>query len=615
MWRNVFKKLKSIQFRFIIIYLLVIIIGMQIIGIYFNNQLNERNQEQFKITVQNQERLLATLVREEMLKDRNVSTQQNNVNQILNNFSTNGTNILSINIIGVDRLVIASKNNTIDYNTGTLNLTNDDNIKQVLATGENIDKVTLDHQTNKSIYTRMSAIKDDKGKILGVIYITANIQEVYDNIDAINNIFIIGTFIAIIATTIIGFFLARTITQPIKEIQTQAKAMVSGDFSKRVIVKDADDELGQLSTTFNLLSERVQEAQSNIEEERRKLAAIITTMGDGIIACDTEGRISLINASARELLNLGERPVIGTSALLLVGQAANKKIDDIISQDEPIILQQEHDDLILRVEFSSILDDNDLVTGYIVVLYDITEQEKIDLERREFVSSVSHELRTPLTTMRGYIEALVGGAWQQPDIAPKFLEITYTETERMIRLVEELLQLSKMDRNMEHFEKEFVDINQLIHRVIDRFEMSTDNDKIFHRHILKEPVFVEGDPDKLIQVFDNILTNAIKYSPNGKHITIRTRTNFQHDRVSISVKDEGIGIPKANLEKIFTRFYRVDKARTRSMGGTGLGLAISKDIVDAHKGRIWAQSRENFGTTFFVMLPCEKNIIDEEEWL
>ena len=250
------------------------------------------------------------------------------------------------------------------------------------------------------------------------------------------------------------------------------------------------------------------------------------------------------------------------------------------------------------------------VNGLIAVLYDITEQEKIDLERREFVANVSHELRTPLTTMRSYLDALAEGAWKDEEIAPNFLEITQTETERMIRLVNDLLQLSKMDSIDYRLSREWVNFPVFFNRIIDRFEMTKNQNVTFVREIPEDAMFVEVDEDKITQVLYNIISNAIKYSPEGGTITFRTKE--MEDKITVSISDEGVGIPKENIDKIFDRFYRVDKARTRKLGGTGLGLAIAKEMVNAHGGRIWADSVEGKGTTIYFTLPYDRS--EEDDW-
>lgn len=253
------------------------------------------------------------------------------------------------------------------------------------------------------------------------------------------------------------------------------------------------------------------------------------------------------------------------------------------------------------------------MNGYIAVLHDVTEQERIDNERREFVANVSHELRTPLTSMRSYIEALQEGAWQDDQLAPRFLSVTRDETDRMIRLVEDLLQLSRMDNEAEEINKEIVDFNLFLNRIIDRFEMTHKGEVEFIRNIPDTAMFSEIAMDKMSQVLDNVISNAIKYSNReNKRVEFHVKQNVLFNRMTIRIKDNGMGIPANKVDRIFERFYRVDKARARKKGGTGLGLAISKEIVEAHNGRIWANSLEGEGTTIFINLPCET--LGEDGW-
>jgi two-component system sensor histidine kinase VicK len=242
----------------------------------------------------------------------------------------------------------------------------------------------------------------------------------------------------------------------------------------------------------------------------------------------------------------------------------------------------------------------------------VTEQEKIDQERREFVANVSHELRTPLTTIRSYLEALAEGAIENKDLALRFLGVTQNETERMIRLVNDLLQLSKFDSKDYQFNREWINFPRLMLLVIDRFEMTKEQHVEFIREVPLKEYYVEIDQDKIIQILDNIISNALKYSPEGGHITFNVSANEEEQLLYISVKDEGVGIPKKDIDKIFERFYRVDKARTRKLGGTGLGLAIAKEMVQAHGGDIWAESEEGKGTKITFTLPYREEL--EDEW-
>src|SRR5699024_11202930 len=229
--------------------------------------------------------------------------------------------------------------------------------------------------------------------------------------------------------------------------------------------------------------------------------------------------------------------------------------------------------LLVRANFSTIYDQGQQnPSGLIVVLNDVTEEEKIEQERRDFVSNVSHELRTPLTTLKSYVEALTDGAWENPSIAPKFLEVTQNETERMIRMVNSLLELSRMDSKELALMREDIDFIPFFEEIIDRFEMNKGSKIQFIRQIPDDSYIVWMDRDRMTQVVDNIISNAVKYSPEGGNITLKVEKRMSE--IVVSVRDEGIGIAQDKLEKIFNRFYRADKARTRQLGGTGLGLAI-----------------------------------------
>ena len=256
------------------------------------------------------------------------------------------------------------------------------------------------------------------------------------------------------------------------------------------------------------------------------------------------------------------------------------------------------------------------MSGSVCVLHDVTEQMKNENSQRQFVSNVSHELRTPLTSMHSYIEALSEGAWKDPEIAPQFLKVTQEETERMIRMINDLLSLSRMDRGVSRMDMEWVNLNDFVSHILNRFDMivKTDNNEkkyTIKRELGTQALWVEIDTDKMMQVIDNIMNNAIKYSPDGGVITVRLVQNLNH--VILSISDQGLGIPRKDLGKIFDRFYRVDKARSRAQGGTGLGLAIAKEIVEAHHGRIWADSSEGQGSTFYISLPYEP-MSEEDDW-
>ena len=439
----------------------------------------------------------------------------------------------------------------------------------------------------------------------------SNIEKVFKQIDEINQILAGGVAVSLTLTIIIGIFIAQTMTRPISDMRRQAQAMAKGNFSRKVRVY-GNDEIGQLAIAFNHLTNQLQESQSTTESERRKLASVLENMTDGVIATDRKGRVSLINDSALVMLRLTRDLVINRPISSILGLEQEYAFEDMIQLKDSIALDFSTEDqpYIIRVSFSVTQRETGFVNGLIVVLHDNTEQEKIDMERREFVSNVSHELRTPLTTMRSYLEALADGAWKDEEIAPSFLHVTQTETERMIRLVNDLLKLSRMDSQDYDLNTEWVEFNHFFNSIIERFEFSKSQDVDFKRLLPSDEFFVVIDTDKMTQVIDNIISNALKYSPDGGEI--RFSVTQSDEVIKVMISDDGMGIPKANVKRIFDRFYRADRARSRAMGGTGLGLAIAREMIMAHGGEIWAESEEGKGTTIFFTLPVEHQ--EDGEW-
>lgn len=625
-----FKKryFSSIRVKFVIVYVLVNIISLQLIGLFFTTQLRTTNINTFEQNIMEQEKILNYHIREELDKDKSNSLTESDkdtkstdtkssITKLVSEF--NIQKLLLVSVIDKDSKIVASssKNGNDDYLSKR---SFDPQVSQVLKTGESAKKIQTNPDTNRRVWLYVSPIKKDN-EVVGVVSLMADIESVYQDLVGITKIFTVGTILSILITTIIGFVASKTVTSSIEKMSAQVKTMASGNYGT-VVGINTNDEIGDLAKVFNQISKRIKEEQDVTETERRKLATIIESMMDGIITTDTNGKVILINTSAGDMIDAPENEIlIGKDALKLLNISEYESIGEIIEAEDSLLVNVSEDDegLLLRAEFSKILkeENEDLsqvsteLEGYIIVLYDVTDQERQERERREFVSTVSHELRTPLTTMNSYIEALEEGVINDKELAPQFIDTIHKETTRMIRMVNELMQLGKMDIKEEHYDKEFIDINKLIEQISDRFEL-THPEKNFIKYIPKTPIFVEGDQDKLTQVFDNIMNNAIKYSPNGKNITVRVRQNYNHNRVSISIKDEGVGIPLVHIDKIFNRFYRVDKSRQRTMGGTGLGLALAKNIVEAHRGRIWAQSREGYGSIIFVTLPCENM---DDEWL
>ncbi|KAG3443426.1 cell wall metabolism sensor histidine kinase WalK [Listeria monocytogenes] len=602
---------QSVQFKLVIMYLLLIIVAMHVIGAYFVRELEGQLEKNFQDSITNSITLLDYNAREEIIKNSDNSVKlQNDIRELLVDYSRASSNLIEVRIVDDKGKILGTSNLNNQGIVGQKS--NDPLVKRTLSLGTTSEDKIYKDESNKNnrVWVNVSSIKN-KGQVIGAIYLVADIESVYKQVDDITNIFITGTLIAMIITAVLGILLSRTITKPIVEMKRQAYAMARGNYSRKVKVYGVD-EIGELADSFNTLTKRVQEAQAMTEGERRKLSSVLAYMTDGVIATDRRGKVILINTPAEKMLRVKHESANGRSIIDVLDIGDTYQFEDLMEVDGSLTMDRSTLDkpYVLRANFSVIQRETGFNNGVIAVLHDITDQEKVDQERRDFVSNVSHELRTPLTSMHSYLEALSDGAWEDKEIAPRFLEVTQNETERMIRLVNDLLKLSRMDGGREQLEKSFVNFTDFFNHIIDRFEMMKKETIMFKRHIPREPVIIEIDEDKVMQVLDNIISNANKYSPDGGRISFYLK-KFE-DEIEVSIADEGLGVPDEDLANVFDRFFRVDKARSREMGGTGLGLAIAREVIEAHGGRIWAERNKNKGTIIKFTLPYSD--LPEDDW-
>ncbi|MGM9893768.1 MAG: cell wall metabolism sensor histidine kinase WalK [Ligilactobacillus ruminis] len=614
---------QSIHFKIALVFALLLLITFQIVGAVFVQRLKSENIKSFKQRVE-----LSTYVDNSLIKQltsTNTTKANKSINTILEDI--NNENISTIQVI--DSKGTIRGENDVNGRSVIGQKTTNTNIKRVLYSGRTFTTMTYDKSSNRRSYVSITPLFSASGNtntVVGALYLRANLESVYDSVNSVTLIFATASLIA----TAIGMALAITvssaITRPIDEMKKQTMQIADGDYSGKVHVYGTD-ELGQLAQAVNNLSVRVEEAQESSDSERRRLDSVLSHMSDGVIATDRRGNISIINDMACEYLDVESKDVIGTSILDVLKIREMQTMRELIENQDGIIVDMSDagHDQILNAYFSTIQRETGFISGLVCVLHDVTEQQKIDRERRQFVSNVSHELRTPLTSMRSYIEALNDGAWKDPEVAPAFLKVTQDETDRMIRMINDLLSLSRMDSGTVKLDFELVNLNELFNYILNRFDMMLKKDNndtretksknyTIKRDFTKRDLWVEIDTDKFIQVVDNIMNNAIKYSPDGGVITCRLLET--HNHVILSITDQGLGIPRKDLGHIFDRFFRVDKARSRAQGGTGLGLAISKEVIEMHHGKIWVDSIEGKGSTFYISLPYEEyegdDLWDEE---
>ena len=403
----------------------------------------------------------------------------------------------------------------------------------------------------------------------------------------------------------------------LRQLNQKVKDLIAGDYSQ-VLDMQGSSEITNITNNLNDLSEVIRLTQENLEQESKRLNSILSYMTDGVLATNRRGQIIMINDMAKRQLGVERDDALNQNILELLKIEEEYELRDLITQSPELMIYSQNvngEYISLRVRFALIRRESGFISGLVAVLHDTTEQEKEERERRLFVSNVSHELRTPLTSVKSYLEALDEGALTEP-VAPDFIKVSLDETNRMMRMVTDLLHLSRIDNETSHLDVELINFTAFITFILNRFDKmrSQDDEKKYElvRDYPINSVWIEIDTDKMTQVIDNILNNAIKYSPDGGKITVSMKTT--DDQMILSISDQGLGIPKQDLPKIFDRFYRVDRARSRAQGGTGLGLAIAKEIIKQHKGFIWAKSEYGKGSTFTIVLPYDKDAVKEEIW-
>ena len=403
----------------------------------------------------------------------------------------------------------------------------------------------------------------------------------------------------------------------LRQLNQKVKDLIAGDYSQ-VLDMQGSSEITNITNNLNDLSEVIRLTQENLEQESKRLHSILSYMTDGVLATNRRGQIIMINDMAKRQLGVERDDALNQNILELLKIEEEYELRELITQSPELMIYSQNlngEYISLRVRFALIRRESGFISGLVAVLHDTTEQEKEERERRLFVSNVSHELRTPLTSVKSYLEALDEGALTEP-VAPDFIKVSLDETNRMMRMVTDLLHLSRIDNETSHLDVELINFTAFITFILNRFDKMKSQDEEKKYELVRDypinSVWIEIDTDKMTQVIDNILNNAIKYSPDGGKITVSMKTT--DDQMILSISDQGLGIPKEDLPKIFDRFYRVDKARSRAQGGTGLGLAIAKEIVKQHNGFIWAKSEYGKGSTFTIVLPYDKDAVKEEIW-
>ncbi|AEF17110.1 MULTISPECIES: two-component system histidine kinase PnpS [Thermoanaerobacterium] len=419
---------------------------------------------------------------------------------------------------------------------------------------------------------------------------------------------IIGILFGLIVSNFFGYRLIKGIVQPINEITDVAKEITKGNYEHRIEIKSID-EIGQLSFAINTMSDKLQETIDELYDRNAKLEAILKSLVNGVVAFDENERILLINDSARTMLGIKDNYAVGKHILDVVRNSKFHDVLEKIIKDKGYNIDNFEIDTFnkhLKIYSSPIVHQvTHKKLGFVVIINDITEIRKLEKIRSDFVANVSHELRTPLTSIRGFIETLREGAIDNIERRDRFLEIIEFEAERLTRLINDILTLSEIENLKEGFVKEDIVIDEEINEIFYIMEKTAEDKNIkLIKDLNCKDVVIKISKDRLRQMIINLVDNGIKYTPEGGYVKVTT-TDMENNIV-IEVEDSGIGISKENIPRLFERFYRVDKGRSRKLGGTGLGLAIVKHIVESMKGSITVESEVGKGTKFAIVLPKDQ---------
>ena len=437
---------------------------------------------------------------------------------------------------------------------------------------------------------------DDDGEVLYITFIMLDATSALDNIFVITQTIFLSVIFALILTAILGILFASTLTEPIIKLTRNSKKLAEGNLQLELPVQSSD-EIGELTESFNQMAKELNNSMENMMGEKNKLEIVLHNMTDGVLAYDKNGILIHGNYACKELLSVDIESLSFAETIKILGINLDRldSIHESTIKESTIYVGKKY----ISSNLTAYSNKYGKVDGVVIVLQDITKHKKLDDMSKEFVANVSHEIRTPLTTIKSYAETLIDGAIDDREIALEFLSIIDSETDRMALLAKDLLELSQLDNREIILDFKEMDLAEIVQQSIRQNNILAvrKNQEIIFNMPLGE-MFVKVDIARVHQVMNNILTNAIKYSYEDSIIEVLADEAKNYYR--IYVKDYGMGIPKEDLPRIFERFYRVDKARSRAMGGTGLGLAIAKQIMEAHGGKISAISDSNCGTTMIL---------------
>ena len=509
---------------------------------------------------------------------------------------------LRYTIIARDGTVIADSESDIESMDNHLNRPE---IDAVLVKNQELgESVRLSDTRDMSMMYVAIPVEAD-GELIGAVRTSVSTQSIDNAISAIWTTLSAILFIILLVSVISAALLSYNITKPINRVINVTKRLQNKDYSARINA-DYSGEIGNLNTSVNALAASLQAHVNEIEESEKQLNSILSNLVSGVVLIDDKGKVDLTNHATERFLSKHTSKIDGKEYTYVFGPLGIDHLIETVIEDNVKRHDEAHiyfpEERILDVHIAPYYSQGWQQRGAIIVLHDITDIRRLEKMRSEFVANVSHELKTPITSVKGFAETLLSGDVPDEATAKQFMQIIYDESERLNRLITDLLELSKIEKQAMPLNITEVNLNEIIGnstQTISKF--ARDKNITLHLPSDENPIYVEADEDRLGQIVLNLVANAVNYTSDNGDIYVDAEE--RSSKVVLTVRDTGMGIPEEALDRLFERFYRVDKARSRHSGGTGLGLAIVKHLVESHEGKIYVKSVEGVGSTFTVELP------------
>lgn len=599
----------SIRWKLTVSLLIAVSLGLSVAGWLALRSIERLELARLQEALEGEAKLVATALQPRLRSDGPSENARESLQPFAKTLSAQAR--ARVTVIAPDGTVLADSETSDERLALLENHRDRPEVIQALSTGIGTD-IRLSQTTGKRMFYCAVPVRSPSPdqQVLGIARLALHLTAVDARIEELKRALAAAFGVALVVSLLLGVLMAQGVTRPLTTIVTVAGRLAGGRLHERVRVR-GQDEIGVLGTTLNQMAERLEATLKEVSEDRAELLAVLSSMIEGVMVLDCGGHILQVNPAFEAMFGLRGAEINGR---LYAEVIRHLEFDDLVKR---LLQTKDHANAeitigagkILKIEASFAGSEREREPCVVLVFHDVTALRRLENVRKDFVANVSHELRTPLTSIKGYVEALLDGAKDDEETLTSFLRIVLNQADRLSLILEDLLQLSQIESGQIAFRREPVDFREVIERTLALIKPLAD--KKGHHVVIDVPQdlpTVLGDEDRFVQVMTNLVDNAVKYTPDRGVISIAARGLPATDAsaqamVEVRVTDTGIGIPAPERPRVFERFYRVDKARSRELGGTGLGLAIVKHIVEAHGGTVWVEGHEPKGSCFVFRIP------------